>query len=100
MTNFRYPSLEMIESLFVGTSALEKVNIERFDDLEKTYSKGAFFLSSFTSDFDNDIGTDAHMEFFDDDKPGQLIALQIKSGTSWFMCFRYNRFQERRLVIL
>lgn len=44
MINFRYPSLEMIESLFVGTSALVKVNIERFDDLEKTYSKGAFFL--------------------------------------------------------
>lgn len=31
MTNFRYPSLEMIESLFVGTSALEKVSIERLN---------------------------------------------------------------------
>lgn len=66
MTNLRYPSLEMIESLFVGTSALDKVNIERFDDLEKTYSKGAFFLSSFTSDFDKDFfetGSDKKYDF-------------------------------------
>lgn len=55
MTNFRYPSLEMIESLFVGISALEKVCIEGVDVLEKTYSKGAFFLSSFSSDFDKDF---------------------------------------------
>ena len=55
MTNFRHPSLEMIESLFVGISALEKVCIEGVDVLEKTYSKGAFFLSSFSSDFDKDF---------------------------------------------
>ena len=56
----------MIESLFVGTSALEKVSFERFDDLEKTYSKGAFFLSSFTSDFDKDFfetGSDKMYDF-------------------------------------
>ncbi|WP_327084440.1 hypothetical protein [Streptococcus suis] len=66
MTNFRYPSLEMIESLFAGTSALEKVSIEGVDDLEKTYSKGAFFLSSFTSDFDKDFfetGSDKKYDF-------------------------------------
>ena len=33
----------------------------------------------------NDIGIDAHMEFVDSsDKPKQLIALQIKSGESYF----------------
>lgn len=32
----------------------------------------------------NDIGIDAHMEFVEDDKPRQLLALQIKSGSSWF----------------
>ncbi|HFI0464192.1 TPA: hypothetical protein ACGOYX_001508 [Streptococcus suis] len=47
MTNFRYPNLEMIESLFVGISALEKVCIEGGDVLEKTYSKGAFFYHHF-----------------------------------------------------
>lgn len=50
MTDFKYPSLEMIKSLFVGTNVLEKVNIVRFDDLAKTFHYGAFFLSSFTSD--------------------------------------------------
>ena len=66
MTNFRYPSLEMIESLFVGISALEKVCIEGVDVLEKTYSKGAFFLSSFSSDFDKDFfetGSDKKYDF-------------------------------------
>lgn len=34
---------------------------------------------------DNDIGIDAHMEFVDSSgKPKQLLALQIKSGPSWF----------------
>lgn len=33
----------------------------------------------------NDIGIDAHMELVDDSgKPKQLLALQIKSGASWF----------------
>ena len=33
----------------------------------------------------NDIGIDAHMEFIDSSgKPKQLLALQIKSGESWF----------------
>nr|MCR5483091.1 DUF4365 domain-containing protein [Bacilli bacterium] len=33
----------------------------------------------------NDIGIDAHMEFIDSsDKPKQLIALQIKTGVSYF----------------
>ena len=33
----------------------------------------------------NDIGIDAHMEFIDDTgKPKQLLALQIKTGRSWF----------------
>lgn len=33
----------------------------------------------------NDLGIDAHMEFIDSsDKPKQLLALQIKSGASWF----------------
>ncbi len=33
----------------------------------------------------NDIGIDAHMEFIDSlNKPKQLLALQIKTGESWF----------------
>lgn len=33
----------------------------------------------------NDIDIDAHMEFVDSSgKPKQLLALQIKSGASWF----------------
>ena len=33
----------------------------------------------------DDIGIDAHMEFIDSSgKPKQLLALQIKSGASWF----------------
>ena len=33
----------------------------------------------------NDVGIDAHMEFIESSgKPKQLLALQIKSGTSWF----------------
>lgn len=32
----------------------------------------------------NDIGIDAHIEYIENGKPKQLLALQIKSGPSWF----------------
>ncbi len=32
----------------------------------------------------NDIGIDAHIEYVEDGEPRQLLALQIKSGVSWF----------------
>ena len=33
----------------------------------------------------DDVGIDAHMEFIESSgKPKQLLALQIKSGASWF----------------
>lgn len=38
----------------------------------------------------DDVGIDAHMEFIDDMNPKQLIALQIKSGASWFKEKRGN----------
>ena len=41
----------------------------------------------------DDIGIDAHMEFVDSSgKPKQLLALQIKSGASWF--------REKKITIL
>ena len=44
-------------------------------------SSGWLFREQLT----NDIGIDAHIEFIDSsNKPKQLIALQIKSGISWF----------------
>lgn len=44
-------------------------------------SSGWLFREQLT----NDIGIDAHIEFIDSsNKPKQLIALQIKSGSSWF----------------
>lgn len=49
----------------------------------------------------NDIGIDAHMEFVEDDKPRQLLALQIKSGSSWFKekkddCIIFRNINERQ----
>lgn len=49
----------------------------------------------------NDIGIDAHMEFVDDGKPRQLLALQIKSGSSWFKekkddCVIFRNINERQ----
>ena len=38
----------------------------------------------------DDVGIDAHMEFIDNMNPKQLIALQIKSGSSWFKEKRGN----------
>ena len=32
----------------------------------------------------NDIGIDAYIEYVEDGEPRQLLALQIKSGVSWF----------------
>ncbi|MGT2735567.1 DUF4365 domain-containing protein [Streptococcus orisratti] len=49
----------------------------------------------------DDIGIDAHMEFIEDDKPRQLLALQIKSGPSWFKekkddCIIFRNINERQ----
>lgn len=49
----------------------------------------------------NDIGIDAHMEFVENDKPRQLCALQIKSGSSWFQekkdgCIIFRNINERQ----
>ncbi|MGH1977574.1 DUF4365 domain-containing protein [Rothia sp. L_38] len=49
----------------------------------------------------NDIGIDAHMEFVVDGKPRQHLALQIKSGASWFRekkdnCIIFRNINERQ----
>lgn len=50
----------------------------------------------------NDIGIDAHIEFVDSsESPKQLLALQIKSGVSWFKefdknCFIFRDINERQ----
>ncbi|TVW93716.1 DUF4365 domain-containing protein, partial [Streptococcus pneumoniae] len=49
----------------------------------------------------NDIGIDAHMEFVVDGKPRQHLALQIKSGPSWFRekkdnCIIFRNINERQ----
>lgn len=49
----------------------------------------------------NDIGIDAHMEFVLDGKPRQHLALQIKSGASWFRekkgnCIIFRKINERQ----
>ena len=50
----------------------------------------------------NDIGIDAHMEFIElSGKPKQLLALQIKSGESWFKeekdgCIIFRDINERQ----
>lgn len=50
----------------------------------------------------DDIGIDAHMEFVDSSgKPKQLLALQIKSGGSWFQekkdgCVVFRKINERQ----
>lgn len=50
----------------------------------------------------NDIGIDAHIEYIDDsNKPKQLLALQIKSGPSWFGetkngCIVFRHIDERQ----
>lgn len=52
----------------------------------------------------DDIGIDAHMEFVDSSgKPNQLLALQIKSGESWFEeikdgCVIFRDINERQYV--
>lgn len=52
----------------------------------------------------NDIGIDAHIEFIDSSgKPKQLLALQIKSGESWFKeekdgCVIFRDIDERQYV--
>ncbi len=41
----------------------------------------------------DDVGIDAHMEYVDSSgKPKQLLALQIKSGRSWF--------EEKKTIVL
>ena len=50
----------------------------------------------------NDIGIDAHMEYVETcGKPKQLLALQIKSGESWFRvekdgCIIFRDINERQ----
>ncbi|EUB25700.1 PF14280 domain protein [Streptococcus sp. AS20] len=49
----------------------------------------------------NDIGIDAHMELIEEGKPKQLLALQIKSGESWFKekkdgCIIFRDINERQ----
>lgn len=49
----------------------------------------------------NDIGIDAHMELIEEGKPKQLLALQIKSGSSWFKekkddCIIFRNINERQ----
>ena len=50
----------------------------------------------------DDVGIDAHMEFIDcTGKPKQLLALQIKSGASWFKekkddCIIFRNINERQ----
>lgn len=50
----------------------------------------------------NDVGIDAHMEYIDEsNKPKQLLALQIKSGESWFKeivddCVIFRSIDERQ----
>ena len=50
----------------------------------------------------NDVGIDAHIEFIDSSgKPKQLLALQIKSGESWFKekkdgCIVFRDINERQ----
>lgn len=52
----------------------------------------------------NDIGIDAHIEFVDSSgKPKQLLALQIKTGESWFKeqkdgCIIFRDINERQYV--
>ncbi len=52
----------------------------------------------------DDIGIDAHMEFVDSSgKPKQLLALQIKSGESWFKeekdgCIVFRDINERQYM--
>lgn len=52
----------------------------------------------------NDIGIDAHMEFIEESgKPKQLLALQIKSGVSWFKekkdgCIVFRSINERQYL--
>lgn len=49
----------------------------------------------------NDIGIDAHIEYIENGKPKQLLALQIKSGPSWFRekkdnCVVFRNINERQ----
>lgn len=49
----------------------------------------------------NDIGIDAHMEFVEHGKPRQHLALQIKSGPSWFRekkdnCIIFRNINKRQ----
>lgn len=49
----------------------------------------------------NDIGIDAHMEFVEQGKPRQHLALQIKSGPSWFRekkdnCIIFRNINKRQ----
>ena len=49
----------------------------------------------------NDIGIDAHMEFVEHGQPRQHLALQIKSGPSWFRekkdnCIIFRNINKRQ----
>lgn len=52
----------------------------------------------------NDIGIDAHIEFVDSSgKPKQLLALQIKTGASWFKeekdgCIIFRNISDRQYI--
>lgn len=60
-------------------NSIERMGIHHIGEIAE--SSGWLFREQLT----NDIGIDAHIEFIDSsNKPKQLIALQIKSGSSWF----------------
>lgn len=60
-------------------NSIERKGIHHIGEIAE--SSGWLFREQLT----NDIGIDAHIEFIDSsNKPKQLIALQIKSGSSWF----------------
>lgn len=60
-------------------NSIERKGVHHIGEIAE--SSGWLFREQLT----NDIGIDAHIEFIDSsNKPKQLIALQIKSGSSWF----------------
>lgn len=60
-------------------NSIERMGVHRIGEIAE--KSGWLFREQLT----NDIGIDAHIEFIDSsNKPKQLIALQIKSGSSWF----------------
>lgn len=60
-------------------NSIERMGVHHIGEIAE--NSGWLFREQLT----NDIGIDAHIEFIDSsNKPKQLIALQIKSGSSWF----------------